>query len=81
MVQTLKKKYGRAKLLRSNDFWLTRLGRRDKRICVNGRRWIQLGVLRTFLINQYIIWSYHAGVSDSKLRDMYYKADQKQNSV
>ena len=81
MVQKLRKKYGRARLLRSNDFWLTGLGREDKRINVSGRRWVKVGVMRTFLINQYIIWSYHAGVPDSKLYDMYYKTSIRQKKV
>ena len=66
MVQRLKSRHGRPKLIRAGR-------NRRSRIVVSGRRWRKLGVLKTFLVNQAIIFMHHCGVAPDKLRHLYYK--------
>ncbi len=43
-------------------------------VTVSARRWERLGLLRTFLLNQYILCSWRLGSSPDKLADLYTKA-------
>ena len=74
MSRKLKRSHGRPRLIRNSP----RDGTGDMRLRISGRRWRKLGVLKTFLINQYIIAMYNFGIRDMDfLRNLYYKPDGK----
>ena len=71
MARRLRRSHGRPRLIRNPP---SREGAGDMRLRISGRRWRKLGVLKTFLINQYIIALYNCGVRDmERLRRLYYK--------
>lgn len=43
----------------------------DSAVMTSGRRWLEIGTLRTTLINQLVITGYHCGVSPKKLAKFY----------
>jgi hypothetical protein len=49
-------------------------------VITSARRWQKLGVLRTTLINQLIIWGYFCGIAPERLADLYHWAKVKQRA-
>ncbi len=51
----------------------------DAATLTSGRRWLELGALRTTLINQLMITGYHCGVTPAKLAEFYRNVNNRQS--